>query len=294
VCIVSWVTRQGLQTSPIPCADVALLAETIFVPPSPVDSGKILWDSRKGATLGIGVVAKYQLLLSRLQLASLGTKQLLCRGCLGPLDPTSEAGLCSRCWDGLRLLPEDRCQRCALPHNLDSSCPEPTAWSFGDALWDYHGGRPSLGALLVPAIKAGELGWKSALLRHASKAPLPSFAQGIDLVTVAPTAFHRRWLRGFDLAEEAARLVAWRLERPCQNTLAKTWRRSPQFGRTQSERRRLPRSAISLRPGVQVRDLCILLVDDVWTTGTTLLRCAQALEAAGARDIRVLALFRAL
>ena len=244
--------------------------------------------------MGIGAVAKCQLLLNWLQRSSLSASQLLCRGCLGALDPASEAGLCSRCWDGLLLLPEDRCPRCALPHDLDSSCPEPTAWSLGDGLWDYHGGRPNLGALLVPAIKAGELGWKSALLRHVSKAPLPSFAQEADLITVAPTAFHRRWLRGFDLAEETARLVARRLERPFRSTLAKTWRRGPQFGRTQSERRRLPRSAISLRSGVQVQDLCILLVDDVWTTGTTLLRCAQALEDAGARDIRVLTLFRAL
>ena len=38
----------------------------------------------------------------------------------------------------------------------------------------------------------------------------------------------------------------------------------------------------------------ILLVDDVWTTGTTLLRCSQRLLEAGAREVRVLALFRSL
>ena len=38
----------------------------------------------------------------------------------------------------------------------------------------------------------------------------------------------------------------------------------------------------------------VLLVDDVWTTGTTLLRCAQALRDGGAEEVRVLTLFRAL
>ncbi len=38
----------------------------------------------------------------------------------------------------------------------------------------------------------------------------------------------------------------------------------------------------------------VLLVDDVWTTGTTLLRCAQALREGGADEVRVLTLFRAL
>jgi len=123
---------------------------------------------------------------------------------------------------------------------------------------------------------------------------VPGFTQEVDLVTASPTAFHRRWLRGFDLAEEVARLLAKRLGKPFRRTLAKTWTRSAQVGRTESQRRRLPKSAVSLRRGAEVRGLSILLVDDVWTTGTTLLRCAQALEEAGARDIRVMTLFRAL
>ena len=60
-----------------------------------------------------------------------------------------------------------------------------------------------------------------------------------------------------------------------------------------AQRRRLPRKAISLRRGARPRGI-ILLVDDVWTTGTTLLRCAQALQAGGAEEVRVLTLFRAM
>lgn len=217
-----------------------------------------------------------------------------CRGCLGPLDPQAEAGLCGPCWAGLLALPEGRCPACAQPHDSASPCPDPVAWDLGDALWNYHGGRPPLGALLVPAIKDGERGWQTALLRRAAEAGLPPWAGAVDAVTAAPSALPRRLLRGFDLGEAAARLVAHRLERPFQRALRKGWWRSRQATRTESERRHLPRKAITLRPGAEVEGLRLLLVDDVWTTGTTLLRCAQALREGGAAEVRVLALFRAL
>ena len=217
---------------------------------------------------------------------------LLCRGCLGPLDGGAEAGLCAACWAGLLPLAEARCPRCALVHG-EEACPEATAWSLGDALWDYHGGRPALGALLLPAIKAGETGWRRALLTRAAAAPLPDWAGEADLVTAAPTAFHRRLIRGFDLAEDAAQALARKLDRPFRPLLAKAWHSGRQAARTESQRRRLPRKAVALR-GERLAGGTVLLVDDVWTTGTTLLRCAQALRDGGAGDVRVLTLFRAL
>jgi predicted amidophosphoribosyltransferase len=216
---------------------------------------------------------------------------LLCRGCLGPVAGDSEAGLCGRCWGGLLPLPEDRCPRCALVHAGD--CPEATAWDLGDALWDYHGGRPPLGALLLPGIKQGEAGWRQALLGRLARATLPPWAQEVDQVTAAPSTFQRRLVRGFDFGVEAGRLLAGRLGRPFAALLAKGWRSGRQAARTEAQRRRLPRKAIALRRGAAPAGI-ILLVDDVWTTGTTLLRCAQALREGGAEEVRVLTLFRAL
>lgn len=164
----------------------------------------------------------------------------------------------------------------------------------GDALWDYHGGRPPLGALLLPGIKNGELGWRDVLLGRISGIPIPAFALDADLVTAAPTAFHRRWMRGFDLAEDVARLLARRLERPFARTLRKAWVTRRQAGRTESERRRLPGKSIRPLRGADLEGRTVLLVDDVWTTGTTLLRSAQALQAAGAKEVRILTLFRAV
>jgi len=217
---------------------------------------------------------------------------LPCRGCLGPVGEGAEAGLCARCWGGLRSLPEGRCPRCALPH-AEGTCPEAVAWERGDALWDYHGGRPPLGALLVPGIKQGETGWRTALLDRLAQAPLPDWALEAECVAAAPSALPRRLLRGFDLAAEAGQVVAGRIGRPFATLLAKDWLSGRQASRTESARRRLPRKAIALHRGARPRGI-VLLVDDVWTTGTTLLRCAQALKEGGAEEVRVLALFRAM
>jgi predicted amidophosphoribosyltransferase len=177
--------------------------------------------------------------------------------------------------------------------HADGDCPEATAWDLGDACWDYHGGRPPLGALLLPGIKQGEAGWRKALLGRLAAAPLPDWAAETDRVTAAPSSLHQRLLRGFDLSAEAGRLIAGRLGRPFEPMLAKGWLSGRQASRAESQRRRLPRKAIRLRPGATPAGL-VLLVDDVWTTGTTLLRCAQVLRAGGAGDVRVLTLFRAL
>ena len=228
------------------------------------------------------------------KLPGLAGELLLCRGCLGLVGTGAEAGLCARCWEGLAPLPEDRCPRCALQHGEDRGCPEPVAWALGTALWDYHAGRPPFGELLLPGIKAGERGWMRALLGRASAAPLPDWVADVDLIAPAPTTPWRRLRRGFDLADGFARLLAARLRKPRLALLRKAWRAPSQTGRPESQRRRLPKRAIVLKAAAPIKDKNILLVDDVWTTGTTLLRSAQALQAGGAKEIRVLTLFRAM
>jgi predicted amidophosphoribosyltransferase len=100
-------------------------------------------------------------------------------------------------------------------------------------------------------------------------------------------------MRGFDLAEESARVVAKALVRPYAKTLGRAVASKRQSQKSEGKRRRMPQKMVHARKGADVEGKIVLLVDDVWTTGTTLLRCAHALKKAGAAEAMVLALFRA-
>jgi predicted amidophosphoribosyltransferase len=52
--------------------------------------------------------------------------------------------------------------------------------------------------------------------------------------------------------------------------------------------------AFAVRDPARVRDRRVLLLDDVMTTGATFTECAEALRRAGAAEVHVLALARAV
>ncbi len=101
---------------------------------------------------------------------------------------------------------------------------------------------------------------------------------GIDVVTWAPTSPKRRRERGFDQGELLARSVARQLGVPCRRLLERDSSAS-QTGRSRAERLDAAPSFVA-RPGVNGRT--VLVVDDVVTTGSTLMSAAGALEDRGA------------
>jgi predicted amidophosphoribosyltransferase len=52
--------------------------------------------------------------------------------------------------------------------------------------------------------------------------------------------------------------------------------------------------AFAVAQPARLRGRRVLLVDDVFTTGATFTACSEALRAAGAREVRVIALARAV
>src|SRR3954447_2652258 len=110
--------------------------------------------------------------------------------------------------------------------------------------------------------------------------PLPR----VDLVTWAPTSNRRVRRRGYDQAEVIARAVAKQLGVPCIRLLYRA-HGAPQTGKSRSERLVGP----AFRARRPRKGLAVLVVDDVVTTGATLLTAAEALLAAGVGRVELAA-----
>jgi len=100
--------------------------------------------------------------------------------------------------------------------------------------------------------------------------------QKIDLISWAPTTSHRKLERGHDHAEILARFVAKELQIQCRGVLRRLTDQ-PQTGRTRQQRLVGPRFVS--RP---LNNKCVVVIDDVVTTGTTLKHASQALYDGGA------------
>ena len=129
-------------------------------------------------------------------------------------------------------------------------------------------------------------------LLMAAGAQADPVARACDVIVPVPLHPHRQAARGFNQSELLARKIATALGRPVDVQVLRRTRDTPeQVGLPRADRRRNVRAAFAAATLMAER---ILLVDDVLSTGFTAASCAQALRAAGASEVAVLALARAV
>jgi competence protein ComFC len=116
-----------------------------------------------------------------------------------------------------------------------------------------------------------------------------------DIVVPVPLHRQRERERGYNQADLIAKPLARRLGLPYRAILlVRTRPRPDKQVLSLSERWESVRGAFATRPGSQVDNLRVLLVDDVVTTGATLDACATALREAGAKSVIGLTVARAV
>jgi ComF family protein len=112
-------------------------------------------------------------------------------------------------------------------------------------------------------------------------------------VLLIPVPLHRikQRLRGFNQSELIAHSAVCHLDRARFRVRKGILRRVrptvSQTGLTRHQRRENVRGAFVVAKPDQLRDRTVVLIDDVYTTGTTLNECARVLRKAGAREVVV-------
>jgi ComF family protein len=217
-------------------------------------------------------------------------------GVCGALVDDRAAVLCPDCLAEFEPVGGVLCARCGLPGA--DPCPAcrdtPGPLSRLRSGWAYEGAlqqailRMKLGRRIE---LAEEIGARLAAL------PLPGWDwQELDLLTPVPLHAERLHTRGFNQAAVIARALGRRHARPLSLDHLVRCRATPEQARTQDRAARLAnvRGAFAVRAGHPFAGQRVALVDDVVTTGATLRAAAEALLAAGAKEVRGVSVARTL
>ena len=114
----------------------------------------------------------------------------------------------------------------------------------------------------------------------AEEAAKFDFWNEVDALVPVPLTHWRRWRRGYNQAEMLARGMSEATGLPVLNLLKRTRNRTSQTHLSGEERRRNAEGIYKANIPNEWRGKCLVLVDDVMTTGATLSSCALALQNA--------------
>ena len=220
----------------------------------------------------------------------------VCPDCVARIHPV-EGNVCSIC--GERVLSayaeddDDGLRRCPACRRLDRPYERAVAYGSYDGglrelihLLKYNGVRPAASVL-------------GRMLAEAWPMLESSFASETVLVVPVPLFKGKRRQRGFNQSELIAGAAlklysAYGRLQLASGLLLRIRDTHSQIGLTSHQRRENLRGAFAVARAQEVTGREVLLVDDVYTTGTTASECARVLRRAGAAKVWVATVARTL
>lgn len=203
-----------------------------------------------------------------------------CMVCGRGLPPENGDGLCMTC---AALLEEQALEQAEAER--EERRPPAEGLVYVRAAYPYDG----VARRLILALKFEGMRRAAGLLA-AAMAGLEG--GGEELIVPVPTTRRRLRERGYNQAALLAQEIAQRRGLPCAQALTREDSRAAQMTLPASGREKNVKGC--MRAGECVRGKRILLVDDVYTTGSTAREAARALREAGAESVGALVAARTL
>jgi len=111
--------------------------------------------------------------------------------------------------------------------------------------------------------------------------------EDIDLITAVPISKKRMKERGYNQSELIARKIAKIMEVPYMNLLLKNQETKRQSELSRIERMINIQNSFDFNNKYDIKGKKILLIDDVFTTGSTVNECSKVLKKSGSTSIEV-------
>ncbi|MCD8082778.1 MAG: ComF family protein [Clostridiales bacterium] len=207
-------------------------------------------------------------------------RNLICPDCVKKLSPVREP-TCRRCGKEVYGDSEEYCVDC-LRHKR--------SFESGAALLNYNeAAKKSLAAVKYKNRREYLDFYAAAMDMRFRKQAMSWRAQALIPVPVHPS---RRRQRGYNQAEELAGRLSKRWGIPMDGQfLVRSRRTAPQRSLNPSERLLNLQSAFALHPSVAEREPPerVILIDDIYTTGSTVEACARVMKRAGVKEVHFLA-----
>ena len=223
-----------------------------------------------------------------------------CPACGTVLIHDTEHPFCRECLSTIHVTSTPLCTSCGLPftapegsnHLCEECILSPPPFSIARSLGKYE-------AALLDTIHLfkyhGKISVGEDLGRMMATASYDSLViQDYSLIIPVPLHPKRLRERGFNQSLILARQISNMFSIPLDfTTLRRTVRTQAQVNLSRQERSANVRGAFAVTDRSRIEDKKILLIDDVYTTGSTVKECSRLLEKNGAEEVAVLTMARA-
>ena len=207
--------------------------------------------------------------------------------------------MCEKCYNEIKSLPEPHCRICEKPLDTDATaiCREcferKNYFSYTRAAGTYEGA-------LKEMIHFFKFNKKKKLFKLLSETMLDKIDRnifnGIDLIVPAPLSKKSLAEREYNQTELLAKHISFRLKIPANNIVVKTRETERQSSLERGKRLGNLKGAFKIKEEfISIVDgKNIVVVDDVYTTGSTINEIAKVLVKAGAKEVRAVTVARAV